>query len=86
MALRIEKVDTLSVGKSKDVPVGNRRFILCNTGDEQVYFRPADGKRTTAANGFPLKEGEKTEVLKADALSLYAENKGEIRILYVREE
>lgn len=86
MALRIDKVDALSTGKSKDVPVGCRRFILCNSGEETVYFRPADGKKATAANGFPLKPGEKTEVMIADELSLFSEDKGEVRMLYVREE
>lgn len=87
MALRIDKVETLTVGKSKDVSVGFRRFILCNSGSGTVYFRPADGKKTTAANGYPLLPGEKTDVLTAEAVSFAAEGeKGEVRMLYVREE
>lgn len=86
MALRIEKIDTLSVGKSKDVPVGYRRFILCNSGEETVYFRPADGKKATAGNSFPLYKGEKTEVLTASDLTLMAEVKGEVKMLFVKEE
>lgn len=86
MALRIEKVDTLAVSRSKDVPVGFRRFILRNTGEETVYFRPADGKKATAANAFPLMPGEKTEVMTAENLSLFAENKSEVKMLFVREE
>lgn len=87
MALRIDKVETLSVGKSKDMPVGFRRCILCNSGSGTVYFRPADGKKTTQANGFPLYAGEKTAVLTAESIGFAAEGeKGEVKILWVKEE
>ena len=86
MALRIERVETLAVGKSRDIPVGFRRFILCNSGSGTVYFRPADGKKTTEANGFPLLPGEKTGVMTAEAVSFAAGEKGEVRLLFVREE
>lgn len=86
MAVRIEEVRVLSVGKSKDIPVGFRRFVLCNSGSGTVYLRPADGKKTTEANGFPLRPGEKTDVMTANALSVAAEEKGsEIRIMFVQE-
>lgn len=86
MAMRLERVETLAVSKSKDVPVGYRRFILCNTGETPVYFRPADGKKTTASNGFPLYPQQKTDVITAEVLSVAADDKGELRILFVREE
>jgi len=85
MALRLEKVETLAVSKSRDVPVDFCRFILANSGRGTVYFRPADGKKTTAANGFPLEPGEKTQVMTAEVLGLFAEEKGEVKLLIVKE-
>lgn len=86
MAMRIDEVRVLSVSKSKDIPVGFRRFVLCNSGSGPVYFRPADGKKTTEANGFPLHPGEKTDVMTANALSIAAGEQGsEIRLMFVQE-
>ena len=88
MALRIEKVEALTVGTTaQDVAVNFAGFIIANNSANAVYFKEKNGTACTTSNGFCVPAGKVLDkVFTAQTLSVVADGaSSDVRILFVDE-